>query len=255
MVRHSLEGGSLIISERALLMDPSFVPCLELLLVAGTRPRALGFLGKEVFEEMSSPLAWLLWYQGIAWPLPQFLCLASKVTVLPLGKRIHETCPSHLGANRLISLSLSFLSRKMEWVWDQSMWLKAPNPENMYLHNVELSSLATILHTEHVEPCKALSQQPVPIVGCLSCASFLPLKQHWELCSGRLAHVHGIFFFFFCQINYCKHEVLGHFKFLGKCCLIAAKLSCGNVIPIYTFTIVKQNVCFSSFLPTLGMTM
>lgn len=66
MVRPSLEGGSLIISERALLMDPSFVPCLELLLVAGTRPRALGFLEKEVFEEMSSPPAWLLWYQGIA---------------------------------------------------------------------------------------------------------------------------------------------------------------------------------------------
>lgn len=35
----------------------------------------------------------------------------------------------------------------------------------------------------------------------------------------------------------------------------AAKVSCGNIIPVYSFIIVKQNVCFSAFLPTLDMTM
>lgn len=31
----------------------------------------------------------------------------------------------------------------------------------------------------------------------------------------------------------------------------AAKLPCGNVVSDYTFTIVRQNVCFSTLLPTM----
>ena len=39
--RASLEGGCLTVSDRAWLMDPSSVSCLELLLVAGIGLRAL----------------------------------------------------------------------------------------------------------------------------------------------------------------------------------------------------------------------
>lgn len=59
--RHGADrwGSCFVVSGRVLLMDPSFSPCLELLLVAWTGHQGrCGFLGEEVFEEMAPPLAW-----------------------------------------------------------------------------------------------------------------------------------------------------------------------------------------------------
>ena len=80
--------------------------------------------------------------------------------------------------------------------------------------------MAFILHTEPVELCKTPSQQPVPLVSYVSCA-VSPSKTTVGAIFWLLSPSLWVFFFsffFFGLSNYCKHEVLGHCKVLGKCC-------------------------------------
>ena len=57
------------------------------------------------------------------------------------------TCPSHLGANRLISLGLSLLRCKTKCVWDQSMWVKAPNGRNFIFSSCGISKSCGLYFT------------------------------------------------------------------------------------------------------------
>ena len=133
------------------------------------------------------------------------------------------TCPSHLGANRLISLGLSLLRCKTKCVWDQTMWVKAPNGRNFIFSPCGISKSCGIYFTPWT--CGTLQDTfsaTSPSLSAMWAVQFLPPKQQWELYSGHWAQVCGCFFFFlsffFGLINYCKHEVLGHCKVPGKCC-------------------------------------
>lgn len=151
-------------------MDPSLILCLELLLEAGTGPRALGNV-------------WFL-REGCLHPPGGAFCGPTTGPVSGLGGDRSVTWEGKytvnlsqpLGGMCLIGLGLGLLSCKTEGVGEESnksrkfcistMWNKQVFLPLFYILNVDL--------------CKVCSQEPVPTVGCLSCVYFLPLKYHWE---------------------------------------------------------------------------
>lgn len=178
-----------------------------------------------------------------SWVPPWILCLALKVTVLPLGKaNALWTRRCHMGANGLIDLGLGLLSCKTEYVGDESIRFKAPNPENSVFSQCRISKSSC--HRFTYQTCRRVQGAfSVASPCCWLCESgilFFPLKQHWEVYFCCKACVCG----YFAKLIIVKLKFWIILMFLEN----VAKLPCGTVIWVYTLTVVN-----STFLPTLGI--